>query len=106
MHTIGQWLKTNGEAIYNTRTTPIYNKENIWFTAGKDGKTLYAIYALPEGESLPTTIEWEGNTPTGRMTLLQGNRKVKYTSHGGKTTVVLPKGLKHEPIALRFTVKK
>ena len=41
---------------YATRTTPIYNNENIWFTADKNGKTLYAIYALSEGEELPETI--------------------------------------------------
>ena len=46
----------NGKAIYATRTTPIYNNENIWFTADKNGKTLYAIYALSEGEELPETI--------------------------------------------------
>ena len=49
-------LHENGKAIYATRTTPIYNNENIWFTADKNGKTLYAIYALSEGEELPETI--------------------------------------------------
>lgn len=106
LHGIGQWLKTNGEAIYHTRTTPVYNDGNIWFTANKDGKTLYAIYALPEGEDLPQTIEWSGNIPTGRMTLLQGKRKVKYTCHNGKTQVTLPANVKNEPIVLRFTLKK
>ena len=64
-------VENNGKAIYATRTTPIYNNGNIWFTADKDGKTLYAIYALPEGEELPETIEWTGNIPNGKMTLLQ-----------------------------------
>ena len=80
----GEWLKKNGTAIYATRTTPNYNSGRVWFTANKDKKTLYAIYALPEGEDLPSTIEWEGNEPTGKMILLQNGQRVKYTCKDGK----------------------
>ncbi|WP_281696161.1 alpha-L-fucosidase [Bacteroides clarus] len=76
---VGEWLRKNGAAIYSTRITPNYNCGNVWFTANKDGKTLYAIYALPEGEELPEIIEWEGNEPSGKMTLLQNGKRVKYT---------------------------
>jgi alpha-L-fucosidase len=103
---IGAWLKVNGKAIYNTRITPNYNTGNVWFTADKNEKTLYAIYALPDGEELPETIEWEGNEPAGRMTLLKGKRAVSYTYKDGKVTVKLPKGLKNEPLAFSFNVKK
>lgn len=103
---VGKWLKKNGESIYATRITPNYNYENVWFTANKDGKTLYAIYALPEGEKLPATIEWEGNEPSGKMTLLQNGKRVKYTCKNGKVKVVLPQGLKNEALAFSFKVKK
>ena len=103
---IGDWLGKNGEAIYSTRTTPLYNDGSVWFTANKDGKTLYAIYALPENEKLPATIEWSGNIPTGKMTLLDGNRKVSYSVKDGKVTVKLPKGLPDMPVALKFEAKK
>lgn len=103
---IGAWLKQNGKAIYATRITPNYNSGNVWFTANKDGKTLYAIYALPEGEKLPNTIEWEGNRPTGKMILLQNNQQVKYTCKNGKVTVNLPENLKNESIAFSFKLKK
>lgn len=106
LHVIGDWLRANGKAIYNTRITPVYNDGNVWFTADKDGKTLYAVYALPEGENLPETIEWTGNIPTGKMKMLKGNKTVKYTSKDGKVRVTLPKGLKNEPIALQFTSDK
>lgn len=106
LHEIGAWLRVNGQAIYNTRTTPVYHDGNTWFTAGKDGRTLYAIYALPEGEELPETLTWTGNLPQGGMKLLKGNRSVKYTCRGEQVTVKLPKGLKNEPVVLRFTVKK
>ena len=103
---VGAWMKANGEAIYNTRITPNYNTGKTWFTAHKNGKTLYAIYALADDETLPATIEWEGNEPEGRMTLLNGNRPVSYTYKDGKVTVKLPRGLKNEPVALKFNLKK
>ena len=103
---VGKWLRANGKAIYNTRTTPHYNDGRTWFTADKDGKTLYAIYTLPDNEKLPATIEWTGNIPTGTMKLLKGNRIVKYTCNGDKVTVTLPKGLANESLAFSFKVKK
>lgn len=102
---VGNWLDSNGEAIYSTRITPNYNYGNIWFTANKDGRTLYAIYALPDGEKLPETIEWKGNIPSGRMILLQNGRSVKYSCKDGKVIVKVPKNIKNETLALRFTCK-
>lgn len=105
LQAIGSWLKVNGKAIYNTRITPIYHDNNVWFTADKKDKTLYAIYALPENETLPATIEWTGNIPTGKMTLLKGNKNVKYTVKGDKVKVVIPKGMKNESLAFSFHTK-
>ena len=106
LHEVGEWLRANGKAIYNTRITSVYHDGNIWFTADKDGKTLYAIYALPEGEELPETLEWTGNVPTGSMKLLKGNKRLKYSCDGEKVKVTLQAGLKNEPIAIQFTLKK
>lgn len=105
LHRIGSWMKKYGQAIYNTRTTKNYHDGNVWFTADKDGKTLYAIYALPENEKLPAIIEWNGNVPTGKMYLLHGNKKLAYSHKDNKVTVVLPKGLPNEAIAIKFQLK-
>ena len=105
LHEVGEWLRINGKAIYNTRTTPVYHDGDVWFTADKDGKTLYAIYALSEGEKLPSTLEWTGNVPAGSMKLLGGNKRLKYTCNGEKVRVTLPAGLKEEPLAIQFTLK-
>ena len=103
---VGKWLRANGKAIYSTRTTPYYHEGNVWFMADKDGRTLYAIYALPENEVLPGTIQWTGNVPEGNMVLLGNGRKVGYKVVGEQVTVMLPKGLKNESVALQFTRKR
>lgn len=103
---VGAWLRQNGEAIYATRTTSNYNSGNTWFTANKDGETLYAIYALPEGEELPAIIEWEGNNPTGSMILLQNGKQVKYSIQGNTVKVKVPHGIKQEALVFKFEVKK
>ena len=46
---IGSWLNKNGQAIYSTVNAAHYNDGKVWFTADKNGKTLYAIYALEDG---------------------------------------------------------
>ena len=102
---VGFWLRQNGEAIYATRTTANYHCGNVWFTANKDGKTLYAIYALPEGEELPATIEWEGNIPHGKMILLQNGKRVEYRCQANKVIVSVPEGMKNESLAFKFEVK-
>lgn len=106
LKTVGKWLKKNGEAIYATRPTPNYHCGNVWFNASKDGKTLYAIYALPEGEELPQYIEWEGNEPKGKMTLLQNGKSIQYTYEDGKVRMALPQGLKKEALAFKFKTAK
>jgi alpha-L-fucosidase len=102
---IGKWLGLNGEAIYATRSAASYNEGNIWFTKSKDGKTMYAIYALPEGESLPESISWTGNLPKGKLTLLANGRKLKAIVKNGRVTVTVPAGLAQDSFAMKFECK-
>ena len=106
LHEVGNWLHQNGQAIYNTRITPHYNEGNVWFTADKDGETLYAIYTVADGETVPETIEWTVNIPKGKVKVLNNNKSAKTKIQDGKVVVTLPKGLKNEPIAMQFKIKK
>lgn len=102
---IGNWLNKNGQAIYSTVNAAHYNDGKVWFTADKNGKTLYAIYALEDGEKTPKTITWTENKPKGKLILLQNGKSVKYTIKGNQVTVTLPSGLKNEPLAFKFNSK-
>lgn len=102
---IGNWLNKNGQAIYSTVNAAHYNDGKVWFTADKNGKTLYAIYALEDGEKTPKTITWTENKPKGKLILLQNGKSVKYTIKGNQVTITLPSGLKNEPLAFKFNSK-
>ena len=106
LHEVGNWLRTNGKAIYNTRTTPHYHDGNVWFTADKDGETIYAIYTVADGESLPATIEWSVNIPKGKVKILNNNKYAKTQVKDGKVMITLPKGMRNEPISMKFKIKK
>lgn len=102
---IGAWLGRCGEAIYGTRITPDYREGSLWFTASKDGKTHYAVYALADEETLPAEISWTGHIPAGgKVVLLNSGRKLRATVKDGRVTVRLPKQIGQEPLAFRITL--
>ena len=102
---VGEWLGRCGEAIYSTRITKEYNDGQFWFNASKDGQTIYAVYALKDDETLPKTLTWSGNLPKGgKVTILNNGKKVKATVKDGKVSLKLPKGMKQEPVALKFSI--
>jgi len=108
LNEIGAWMKLNGEAIYNTRSTGIYQDGKTFFTQSKDGKKMFALVLLSDKTPAPSTVEWTGNIPVKKsvITLLQTGQKLKWSLNDGKVNVVLPKNLKPSPIALSFTVRK
>ncbi len=102
---IGDWMRRNGEAIYSTRVTSIYHDGNLWFTASKDGSTIYGIYALPNDEELPQTIEWSGNLPIGTVTSVDGGKMLKSKIINDKVVLTVPKGVRQEAFVFKFRVK-
>ncbi|MGN0033959.1 MAG: alpha-L-fucosidase [Candidatus Limimorpha sp.] len=51
---IGEWMKTNGDAIYETRPISPYSEGKFRFTQ-KNGR-VFAVYLLDEDEELPSII--------------------------------------------------
>jgi len=80
LNEMGNWLKVNGEAIYETRAIAPYKENNICFTSKKDG-TIYAIYLAKEGEeSLPQKIELTSLCPEkgSNVSILGIRKKIKW----------------------------
>lgn len=108
---VGAWLRKNGEAIYSTRTTSVYtnDKKDVWFTANKNGKTLYAIVPQDDEKGLPTSVTWTGNVPAkgSKIVNLATGKAVSYTTSGNNVTVKLPSDSKTaNGVALKFNVAK
>lgn len=107
---IGDWLLSNGAAIYDTRTAKVYTDDTNFFTKGKKGE-MYAIIPLEEGKEIPSTISWMKNFPEegGDVRLLMNGRKVNWKRKGDVVTVYLPsymRKLKNYPaLAFSFTSK-
>ncbi|MGV3765649.1 MAG: alpha-L-fucosidase [Chitinophagaceae bacterium] len=95
LEAIGSWMKRNGEAIYNTRTTDIYQDGNTWFTRGKKDDKLFAIVCIKEGETIPATLQWKGNLPAkgSPLKLLQTGKHLKWKIQGENVVVTIPKEL-------------
>ena len=90
---IGEWLQTNGEAIYGTRTLPLCNEDNIWFTQSKDYRNKYAIIVVDNPQKVGSTLTWRFNLPSnkkGEMVLLNTGEQLKYKVKGGQVEVTLP----------------
>lgn len=106
---VGKWLEKNGKAIYKTRITPNYHSGNVWFTADKDKKTLYALYALNDNETLPRTIEWKGNIPRkgSRVILLETGKRVRWSvTKDGTVKVRLPRRIMKNNESVTFAFEK
>ncbi|MDY6326734.1 MAG: alpha-L-fucosidase [Bacteroidales bacterium] len=93
LHDMGQWLKTNGKAIYGTRPLYPYSCKNIRFTQSKTGES-YAIILLPEeGESSSTTFSFSGiknNVKKSKLQILGFKEKATLTKKGGEYFVTVP----------------
>jgi len=88
---IGEWMKVNGEAIYNTRPIRPNEYKNLRYTSNPDG-TIYVIYLKEDGEaSLPENVFVEGFQPSdgSAISLLgsPGNLKWKREETGFRINV-------------------
>ena len=89
MEEIGSWMKKNGEAIYNTRTTAVYRDGDVFFTRSIDSSRRYAIACFTAGQPLPAHIKWMGNVPKkgSKMIWLQTGKAVKWKAEGETVTI-------------------
>ncbi|MBN1337825.1 MAG: alpha-L-fucosidase [Bacteroidales bacterium] len=89
---IGNWMKVNGEAIYETRAIPPYREGKVCLTKKKDG-SVYAIYLADENEKgLPPTVRIPSKqlTDNPSVTLVGVDALLKWKKDGDGFVVEVP----------------
>jgi len=92
---VGAWLKTNGEAIFETRPVKPYELGNVFFTGKADGTVYATALSSKDGEPMPKSVILPASLADGakRITLVGGDGaslSVKPGPQPGTTEVSLP----------------
>ncbi|QZE12796.1 alpha-L-fucosidase [Halosquirtibacter laminarini] len=103
---LGQWLKLNGKAIYETRAIAPFGEANVRYTKAKDNSKVYAIVLLSEGEQmkkamLPGCLVAKGATVRDIAT----GKRVRFSQQGNATLIDMPKkkGVGHYAVAFEIS---
>jgi alpha-L-fucosidase len=105
MQYAGDWLRVNGEAIYATRPRNVLNEgKNVWFTASKDGRFVYAIRMGWPGDRFEVqSVCPVSGTPIRMLGVAQ---PLKWRQQGGVLTVDIPPEIAaHQPCRQAFVFR-
>lgn len=96
---IGEWMKINSEAIYNSHPVVPYKEEKVCFTQFEDGTT-YAIYLADDTEfSLPEKISFTKFSPSlnNKIELLGSNQEIKFQKTVAGFDIEIPESVRENP---------
>ena len=89
LEAVGDWLKVNGEGIYETRARDVWKSGDIRFTRSKDNKRVYAfVEKFPEKELIIPSV-----TPKkkSKVRLLGYNKPLKWSlTSDGSIRIEIP----------------
>ena len=97
---MGEWLKVNGEAIYESRIIKPYQENQVCFTQKEDA--IYAIYLAEEGETAPPSkISISSFQPKdgAEITMLGVKEVLKWRKTDNGFEVEIPESLQKNPPA-------
>ena len=95
----GDWMKINGEAIYNSKTLEPYKEDNICMTQQDNGNA-YFFYLSEKNESImPSEIIIKSHQPEPKaaITLLGVNEALKWELEGSGFKVIIPEEISNNP---------
>jgi len=89
---VGDWMKLNSEAIYETRPIKPYEQGNWAFTARRDGSVYAILLAKDDQDVLPQKVTIPAEILAGRNKVrLLGFGELKSGEvDGGQTTFTIP----------------
>jgi alpha-L-fucosidase len=92
LEAVGEWLKVNGEGIYETRTRDVWKSGDIRFTRSKDSKRVYAfVEKFPGRELIIPSVTPKKNS---KVRLLGYSKPLKWQSTGdGGIKIEIPAAL-------------
>jgi alpha-L-fucosidase len=91
LEAVGQWLKVNGEGIYESRPREVWNEDNLKFTRSKDGKRVYAFTEkFPEKELLIKSITLK---PNSLIRMFGYEKPLRWTKADDGVKIIIPKEL-------------
>jgi alpha-L-fucosidase len=96
---VGDWMKINSEAIYNTRPIAPYKEGKVCLTQRNDG-TVYLIYLADEEEITPLSKIWFSNLdiPANAKTQMLGSKEtINWEKVGSGVIVNIPESLQKKP---------
>jgi alpha-L-fucosidase len=90
---VGEWMKVNSHAIYDTRALEPYKSENICLTQNEN--SVFLIYLMEEDEALPEKIETEIYLPNkkARISVAGMDTRIRWSEKDGKLVINVPKGV-------------
>lgn len=99
LNEIGEWMKVNSEAIYDTRAMAPYKEGNICLTQKKDG-SIYLIYlAGNEETNPPATIRISAlqSQKEGNIRLVGVDKPLKWKKDGEELVIEIPESAQKMP---------
>lgn len=96
---IGDWMKVNGEAIYETRPVAPYKEGKVCLTGKRDG-SVYAIYLADADEENPPSKIWLSGIqpgPKSRILMLGVQGELKWENVGRGVMVDIPPSAQQKP---------
>ena len=96
---MGEWMKVNSKAIYETRSLEPFKEGQVCLTQKQDG-TVYAIYLAEENESsMPSKIWLSSIQPKkgAKVTLLGLDKTLDWEKSGNGFYVDIPEKMRKNP---------
>ena len=95
---IGDWMKVNGSAIYESKGREKFKEGNISFTLSKDG-SINAFYLASENETvLPTEVFINGISPSKKTQVkMLGAGNMEWEEVSGGMRVSIPENVRTNP---------